>query len=381
MKNSVAHFTFDFLRLSESWIYNQIIHQKMFSSVVLCRNRYNEKEFPIKPAHEYPKWGNDKKQTLHKKFSSLSQRLTNKAFPHEENYYIDKINISNAKIIHAHYGPSGVFASKIKEKTGKPLVVTFYGSDIFKLTKQKYWQSKYKKLFKVADAFIVRSKRMQKKLNQLGCVNEKIHIINLGVDTKEIKYKKRAISKPSSFLIASRLEPIKGVIFAIKGFEKAQKTHRDIQLTIFGEGSEKQKIINYIQKQKIKNISLKSFISPSKLIKESYNYDIFLHTSISQKGVEEANPLAIIERMASGMPIIATKHGGISESVYDGKNGFLVDENDNNLLLEKIIELIEDREKRIQFGVTSRKIVEKKFNISKKTSSREALYQSLMTKK
>lgn len=65
---------------------------------------------------------------------------------------------------------------------------------------------------------------------------------------------------------------------------------------------------------------------------------------VDSDGAQEGLPTVILEGMASGLPVIATNTGGISDIVNDGVNGFLVPEKDSLAIREKIKEIINDDE-------------------------------------
>ena len=69
--------------------------------------------------------------------------------------------------------------------------------------------------------------------------------------------------------------------------------------------------------------------------------DVFLQHSVTdpQTGDEEGLPVAILEAMAEGLPVIATRHAGIPESVLDGVTGFLVDEGDTAAMANRLLDL------------------------------------------
>jgi len=82
----------------------------------------------------------------------------------------------------------------------------------------------------------------------------------------------------------------------------------------------------------------------------------------------EGLPLAILEAMRAGKPVIATNVGGVSEQVIDGVNGFLVAPDDYLALADRIFRLLCDREMLLNFGRASRDTYEKKFSLDEMIS-------------
>jgi len=74
--------------------------------------------------------------------------------------------------------------------------------------------------------------------------------------------------------------------------------------------------------------------------------------------------VSISQALATGMPVITTKHSGLKEQVVDGYNGLLVDEGDWQALAEKIVYMIKHPELWPEFGKNGREHVQKNYNDS-----------------
>lgn len=105
--------------------------------------------------------------------------------------------------------------------------------------------------------------------------------------------------------------------------------------------------------------------------------DIFVLPAIIREGFG----LVIIEAMAMGKPVVATKVGAIPEVVENGKTGILVSPADSEELAEAILELLGDKEKASYMGMMGRKRVEEKFNSQIMIKKLENLYDPLLRKK
>jgi glycosyltransferase involved in cell wall biosynthesis len=79
-------------------------------------------------------------------------------------------------------------------------------------------------------------------------------------------------------------------------------------------------------------------------------------------GRNEGIPRSILEAMACGKPVIAAPNSGIPDVIEDGINGFLVNNNQPNLLAEKIVTLLNDEKYRENIGKSARKTIEEKFS-------------------
>jgi colanic acid/amylovoran biosynthesis glycosyltransferase len=86
----------------------------------------------------------------------------------------------------------------------------------------------------------------------------------------------------------------------------------------------------------------------------------------------------ISQALATGLPVITTKHSGLPEQVLDGKNGFLIAEGDYKTLAEKILYYLGHPEIWPEFSRYGRKLVEEKFNNKILISKQIEIYQNLI---
>ncbi len=124
----------------------------------------------------------------------------------------------------------------------------------------------------------------------------------------------------------SSLTPEKGHLYAINAFNKLYVNHTNIKLVIVGEGVLKNKLQN-----KVISLNLNShiiFAGKRSDIPELFSiFDLFLMPSL-----QEGLPMALLEAMASGIPVIASKVGEISNVITHNENGFLISPRNTDLL-------------------------------------------------
>jgi L-malate glycosyltransferase len=88
----------------------------------------------------------------------------------------------------------------------------------------------------------------------------------------------------------------------------------------------------------------------------------------------EGLPIALLEAMASGVPVIATNVGSNSEVVVNGVNGFIVPQKDSPLLAQRIEDLLADPLKASNIGMRGQETVKKSFSIDRMVQEYEQLY-------
>jgi glycosyltransferase involved in cell wall biosynthesis len=102
---------------------------------------------------------------------------------------------------------------------------------------------------------------------------------------------------------------------------------------------------------------------------------------MTAEGIEEGISNSVIEYMALKKAVIATKGGGTDELIIDNETGFLINKNDVKELAAKILELLEDKNLRDEFGVKARERIENMFSIESMVEGSINLYHSLLKKR
>jgi glycosyltransferase involved in cell wall biosynthesis len=166
----------------------------------------------------------------------------------------------------------------------------------------------------------------------------------------------------------ARLDPIKNHKMMIKALAKVLKTCPDTFLVIVGDGPERATLESFaIDRQVFSHVVFTGFRE------DVYRYlkimDLFLLTSFS-----EGTAMTLLEAMACGIPCIATKVGGNPEIVADGETGFLIPDDEEQALAERILCLLRSRDLLKQMGAAGRKKFEERFTVQKMVRSYQELY-------
>lgn len=244
-------------------------------------------------------------------------------------------------IIHAHWLiPQGIVQSFFK----KPYIVTGHGGDVTSLNKGIIKKLKVRCLKKASHVTVV-SNYLKERVEELANYEiEEPSVISMGVDTSRFGKQYRVENyfnqgDKKVVLFVGRLAEKKGVTYLIEAMKAV-----DAVLIIVGNGPLHDKLV-----EQAKDLGNKVQFGGSKThdeLKTIYaSADIFVAPSITAKdGDQEGIPTTIMEAMASGLPVIATNTGGISDIVNDGINGFLVPEKDSLAIREKIEEIMNNDE-------------------------------------
>ncbi|MBI4697464.1 MAG: glycosyltransferase family 4 protein [Nitrospirae bacterium] len=142
-----------------------------------------------------------------------------------------------------------------------------------------------------------------------------------------------------------------------------------------GKGNEKEELIAYARKAGvIERVIFTGYRGDLLNVYKTFN--IFLMTSIT-----EGLPNTLLEAMSMGLPVVSTNVGGISELVVNDVSGFMYDVGDADGMAGKIIELISDKQSRLELSIASRRRIEEVFSFNKRLQIMEEYYLNLSTQK
>ncbi len=147
----------------------------------------------------------------------------------------------------------------------------------------------------------------------------------------------------------------KGFNYLIEAAKLVLEKKSNARFSIAGDGPEFKNLQNLIEKlQLAERVNLLGFRRDiADLLSK---WDIYV-----QPSMWEGLCITVVEAMACGLPVIASKVGGIAESIVDGRNGFLVPQKVPSVLAARILQLIEHPDLRIAMGRRSREIAEEKY--------------------
>ena len=186
-----------------------------------------------------------------------------------------------------------------------------------------------------------------------------------------------------NILFIGRISPEKGVHILLDAFEKVLKCYPNLHLQLIGPHTPAplEYIITLSDDPKVSELStfysggylshLKKKISPDLVNSVTFykhipysnlsNYCHGAHLFVFPSVWDEPFGMPIIEAMACGLPVVATRGGGIPEIIENGKTGLLVERGDAGTLAEAIVSLIQDQPLRDSIGNAGRQCVLERF--------------------
>lgn len=236
-------------------------------------------------------------------------------------------------LIHVHnVFNSGLLALKIKKEFGINYVVTEHSSGFLlnEFSKNKLADSNV--IFTNASKVSAVSNRLSEAIGAFS-KNLEISLLPNIVDTDHfIIDQSNTKYEVFTFISVGNLLRNKGHHVLIEAFKKFHDVHSNSQLLIFGIGKEFINLTNLIRKLKLTNsVFLRGFIHPAQLADEYNKCHCFVLPSF-----KETFGVVIIEAMACGLPVIATRSGGPEDLIYDF-NGYLVPPGEINDMYEAML--------------------------------------------
>ena len=251
--------------------------------------------------------------------------------------------------------PCGFLSFVLKFQKKIPYIVSLRGSDVpgysdrfaflYIFLKPIIWF-----IWKNAD-FVVANSQGLKELALKTNQKQDIKIIYNGVDIHDFTPSE---SKNSELFIitngATRVTHRKGLDYLIRAVAKIVLKHNNVQLKIMGDGNAKEDLEKLIKELHVEeNVKLIGRVPREQTSPFYKEASVFVMSSLN-----EGMSNAMLEALASGLPLISTKTGGADELITEGENGFFVRMKNSDDIAEKLQLLIDDHETQKKMGQMSR---------------------------
>lgn len=254
---------------------------------------------------------------------------------------------------------------------------------------------KYRRLRRWMAPFIARYLPVSRDLegwllDDVGIDESKVLCISNGIDVRKFAVHSGPVESrpllgdfapPGSLLIinVSRLDAVKDQAGLIDAFQalcsREEQAAPHLKLAIVGEGKERVNLESQIAQLGLED-SVRLLGNRQDVPALLSEADIFVLSSIA-----EGMPGAVLEGMASGLPVVATRVGGVTEIVADGETGSLVDPSDPEALAVALGRYVRDPDLRLQHGRAGRARVERRFSLAAMLSAYSALYDGLTARR
>jgi glycosyltransferase involved in cell wall biosynthesis len=290
-------------------------------------------------------------------------------------------------LIHAHFGPDGVYAMRLARAAGLPFLVTFHGSDItatdlalarsLRPSNLRYLLDRTA-LQRQASAFIAVSRFIQGRLLAKGYPAHKIIQHYLGVDITRFVPARAGTEKPFLLCVARHV-PVKGLEVLLEAFARVASRFPGVDLVQVGDGP----LAGALRAQartlglegRVRFLGARPHGEVLALMQQAWAF--VLPSRKTPDGHAEGLGQVFLEASACACPVIATWNGGIPEAVLHGQTGLLAPDGDVEGLAGLLRTILEDGGLALDLGRRGREWVCDQFDLARQTAKLEEIYDQV----
>ena len=270
------------------------------------------------------------------------------------------------EVVHIFFGiPDGPIGWALKRAYGLPYLISLRGADV-PSSEVKRFAKHYRVLRPLvrwlwhdANAVVAVSNGLREFALETT-PDLPIEMIPNAIELSEFTPpRQRNGNGPVRLLFVGRLNAFKNVETLLEAAGCLNERGIDnFEVHLVGEGERRATLERLtVERGLTKQVHFLGWVDRLKIVDHYRRADIFV-TATTWEGM----PNTVLEGMACGLPVVATRASGLEELVREGTNGYLVEINDPVALTDRLAELIDNPHERRRMGKESRKIAEREFD-------------------
>lgn len=274
----------------------------------------------------------------------------------------ERLEAEGAAHLHAHFATHpATMALIVSSLTGIPWSVTVHAHDIF--VRQTMLRDKL-----AAARFVRAISRFNREYLERrfpGEVEGKVGVIHVGIDPEVYRRLPLPASDPAKILCVASLRPYKGIPVLLEACRRLMDEGVIFRCEIAGEGPMRPELERRIAELGLAGaVSLLGALPQHEVTRLLGEAAVFVLPSVvAPDGQMEGIPVALMEAMAAGRPVVASALSGIPELVEDGVSGILVQPGDAPGIAAALKRLLADPGLRLRLGGRGRERVEAEFRL------------------
>ncbi|WP_291798326.1 glycosyltransferase [Brevibacterium sp.] len=284
-------------------------------------------------------------------------------------------------VLHAHFVPEAVVASRACARAGVPLVVTVHGHDVTAAPRTPglrgiRYRRRARRMLRRAARVVAVSEFTARKAVELGAAPDSVVVQPIGIPLPD----DRPPSRPEpewDVVFVGRLVEVKGVQDLVAAVGTLAAQGRPVRVAVVGDGP----LRGELERQAAESAAEIEFLgrlSPADVRSVLRRSRIFCAPSrTAPDGAAEGFGMVYLEAAAEGLPVVAYAHGGVPEAVADGRTGLLAAEGDRAGLTAHIGALLEDEGRARELGEAGRARIEREFDVRTRTRGLEQIYAAV----
>ncbi len=290
----------------------------------------------------------------------------------------ERLRADQPDLVHVYYGHKAVRFLGMLKDWGGPWIVSFHGVDAAKFLDQPGYLQQLREVFQTALLVLARSQSLLDRLRDLGCPPEKLRLNRTPIPLDHLPAIERAAPADGAWRLvqACRLIPKKGILTTLEALREVVQTWPRLRYVLCGDGPQTEEIRTRVTQLGLQdNVELRGWLGPDALHDEYQHAHLFLHPSeLTPEADQEGIPNSMLEAMATGLPVVATQHGGIPEAVTHGGDGLLVPERSPAELAAALLRVLADDALRARLGASAARSVRAQFGSEAQVAHLEDLY-------
>ncbi len=280
-------------------------------------------------------------------------------------------------LLHAHYASScGVMAAL---SGYKPYILSTWGDDVMVFpNKSKLHRKAVSWAIDRADQVTATSKILHDRTVALSSNKRQVTVIPFGVDLVKFAFLEREAKETVHIGAVRWLTPKYGIEYLVRAVAKLVASDYPVKLTIIGLGPMRDELERLSSSLGLEEIVTFTGALPNREVIEYYHtFDIAVMPSVSEG---ETFGVAAVEAMATGLPVVASRVGGLPEVIVDGVTGSLVTPADVDSLAAGLEAYVNDADLRAEHGRNGRARVEQYFDWQKNGAMMAEIYERMLVK-
>lgn len=280
-------------------------------------------------------------------------------------------------VLHVHWWVPGGFAFWPGNARGVPVVLTSHGTDLFLLDRFPAARSLAAPIFRAARQVTVISSPLLERVQRLGVPASRITVLPMPVSAERFAPPLHNVRDAGRMLFVGRLIERKGAEYAIRAVGDLRRQGRAVRLTVIGDGPERTRLVALIEELGLRQAVDLAGALPHDAIADHYRTaSLLLMPAVTDwKGEQEGFGMVLVEAMASDLPVVATRSGGIPDVVTDGVTGLLVPERDAVALAAAAARLLDDPALSTRLADAARADLDRRFSPASLATGFDAVYR------
>jgi colanic acid/amylovoran biosynthesis glycosyltransferase len=288
-------------------------------------------------------------------------------------WFADTLRALETDHIHAHFASYPAFAAWVCHRlTGIPYSFTAHAHDLY------VHDLAIRRKARDASFVVAISEFNRRLLGELAPDGAPVHVVHCGVDVNAYPFVSHAppSSGPVHALIVGSLREKKGHRVLFDALAHGGPGLDRIELDLVGDGPLRAELEEHASRLGLSHrVRFHGDLTENAVVSMLARADLFVLPSVIERsGDTEGIPVALMEAMAAGVPVIGSRVAGVPELVVDGQTGLLVEPGDARDLADRLSQMLQDPAAAQARAGAGRKLVEREFSLDSSAARLAALF-------